>query len=111
MRCEEVLNQLNARADDELRAEDADALGAHLAECSQCRAAGEAFSTIDADLRRAFVPRRQAAARLAENSVAAIRAGATELAAVKPYAPPSRDLAWPQLLIGLSAGFLLAVAL
>ena len=70
MRCEEVLNQLNARADGELRAEDAAALDAHLAECSQCRAAAEGFSTIDADLRRAFVPRRDAAARLAESTVA-----------------------------------------
>ena len=66
MRCEEVLNQLNARADGELPPEDAAGLDAHLAECSPCRAAAEG-STIDAELRRAFVPRREAAARLAEN--------------------------------------------
>ena len=59
MRCEEVLNQLNARADGELPAEDAAELDAHLAECSQCRAAAEGL----ADNRCGFAPRVCSATR------------------------------------------------
>jgi ferric-dicitrate binding protein FerR (iron transport regulator) len=111
MRCDEALNQLNARTDGELRAGEAAALDAHLAECSQCRAAAEGFSTIDAELRRAFVPRRDAAAYLAENTVAALRVSAIAPAAVAT--PPANDprVNWPQVLLSLAAGFLLAVVL
>src|SRR4051812_44702241 len=110
MRCEEALIQLNARADGELRAEDAAALDVHLAECSQCRAAGEAFSIIDSDLRSAFVPQREAAARLAESTIAALRASAIA-PTVAPQAAIEPRVNWPQVLLGLAAGFLLAVAL
>src|SRR4051812_11836868 len=99
MRCEEVLNQLNARADGELRAEDTVALDAHLAECTQCRAAAEGFSTVGAELRRAFAPRRDAAARLAESTIAAIRASAIAPPAVaRPVAIEPR-VNWAQVLL------------
>ncbi len=52
MRCEEAVNQLNARVDGELPAEEAAGLNAHLAECSQCRAAAEGIQTVDAELQR-----------------------------------------------------------
>src|SRR2546422_7994497 len=110
MRCEEVLSQLNARVDGELRAEDADGLDAHLAECSQCRAAAEGLQAIDVELRLAFVPRREAAARLAGSAEALVRAAAgAPVSLALPVAPPPR-LAWGQALLGLAAGFLLAVA-
>src|SRR3954454_3244353 len=111
MRCEEALNQLNARADGELRADDAAALDAHLAECSQCCAAAEGFSTIDAELRSAFGPRNDAAARLAKNTVAAIRATVIAPVAVATVAPIEPRVNWAQVLLGLAAGFLLAVVL
>jgi hypothetical protein len=114
MRCEEVLNQLNARADGELPSQDASPLEAHLAECSQCSAAAEELQFVEADLRRAFVGRREAAARLAEGTAAMVRAAA----AIPPVAPAAhvaavrgRHVEWWQLLAGLAAGFLLAVAL
>jgi ferric-dicitrate binding protein FerR (iron transport regulator) len=107
MRCEEVLNQLNARADGELGADEAAGLEAHLADCSACRSAAEGLEAIDAELRRAFVPRREAAARLAESAAAMVRAsgGGVGVASAAPR------LAWGQILAALAAGFLLAVAL
>jgi hypothetical protein len=113
MRCEEVLNQLNARADGELRAEEAGGLEAHLAECSQCRSAAEGIETIDAELRRAFVSRRAVAARLAEGTVAMIGAAADARASITPLvAPPVAPrprVAWEHALVGLAAGFFLAI--
>src|SRR5262249_20604734 len=109
--CDDVSILLNARADGELRAEDVDALDAHLAECEPCRLTAESLKAIDADLRGAFAPRREAAARLAEDTVAAVRVAATESAAVTPPIPFEPRFAWPQLLVGLAAGFLLAVVL
>ena len=109
MRCEDVLGQLNARADGELRAEDAATLDAHLEGCAQCRSAAESLSSVDAELRRAFVPEREAASRLAENSIAALRASGAESASVVPHATVVPGMAWRQLLVGLAAGFLLAV--
>jgi FecR protein/Putative zinc-finger len=111
MRCEEVLNQLNARADGELRPEDAAGLDAHLAECSQCRTAAEGLQAIDAELRRAFVPRRDAAARLAESAAAAVRASAGASVSIGPPPLPAPGLAWGQAFLALAAGFLLAVAI
>ena len=37
MRCEDALNQLNARADGELPVENSADLDGHLASCSECR--------------------------------------------------------------------------
>src|SRR4051812_26901095 len=108
MRSEEALDQLNARADGELRAEDAAALHTHLAECSQCRVAGEGLSTIDADLRRAFVPRRDAAANLAESTIAALREPAIAPAAIATQTAIEPRMNWIQVLLSLAAGFLLA---
>jgi ferric-dicitrate binding protein FerR (iron transport regulator) len=111
MRCEEALNQLNARADGELRAEDSAALDAHLAECSQCSASAEGFSTVDAELRRAFVPRRNAAARLTQSTMVALRASAIAAPAVATQTAIEPRVNWAQVLVSLAAGFLLAVAL
>jgi hypothetical protein len=109
MRCEEALNQLNARADGELPADDAAVLDAHLAECSQCRAAADGLQTIDVELRGAFVPRREAAARLAESAAAAVRASGSAPPSIAPQVAPPPRLAWGQALVALAAGFLLAV--
>jgi ferric-dicitrate binding protein FerR (iron transport regulator) len=103
MRCEGFLEQLNARFDGELGAEDAAALDAHLAECAECRAAAERLHAIDTELRLAFGARRAAAARLAERTAAVIRASA------EVPKSPAPGLAWGQLLLAMTAGFLLAV--
>lgn len=110
MRCEEVLNQLNARADGEQGAKDESALDAHLAECAQCRAAAESVRTIDEELRRAFSGRREAAARLAESTATLVRVSAGDAALFGPPVATAPRFAWRQALLGLAAGFLLALA-
>jgi len=110
MRCEDALNQLNARADGELPDEAVAPLEAHLAGCSQCRSAGEALQAIDAELRRAFVPRREAASRLGEHTAAIVRTTAGVGGSIAPRVAPAPGLAWGQALVAVAAGFLLAVA-
>jgi hypothetical protein len=111
MRCEDVLNQLNARADGELPAAEADAIDAHLAACSACRSDSEGLASIDADLRQAFAPRREAAARLADAVVGHFPVAVNAPAAVAARRAPAPRFAWRPALGGLAAGFLLAVVL
>ncbi len=116
MRCEDVMNQLNARADGALSDDQATpldnvSLEAHLAECAECRAVAEGLTTINADLRRAFAPRRDAAARLATHAVALVRAS-TEIAATSASkSAPAQHVKWLHVLLAMAAGFLLAVGL
>jgi hypothetical protein len=109
MRCEEALNQLNAQADGESRSEEAAGLAAHLTECAACRAAAGGVQAIDAELRTAFAPRREAAGRLAERVLAEL--GTTSETVVIPSAAAAPKLAWGQALMAMAAGFLLAVIL
>ena len=135
MRCEDVLNALNADADGELSSGAAvpssAALEAHLAECASCRAAAEGLPAIDADLRRAFAPRRTAAALLTESTIAKIRTAtgdrhtSADLSAdALPVSPlpviplsvatpvaAAPHLAWGQMLLAMAVGFVLAVIL
>src|SRR6476659_6257923 len=91
MRCEDALNQLNARADGELPTEGAAELDAHLAECAQCKAAADELQAVDGELRHAFVGRRDAAARLAERTAAMVRQSvASASIAPVPQAAPVR---------------------
>jgi ferric-dicitrate binding protein FerR (iron transport regulator) len=100
MSCEDAWNLISARMDGQLAEEDRARLEAHLAECDACRSAGEAFRAGDAALRRAFAPGRQAAAGVAERTVARLRAAGQG-------APHARRPAL-QLAAAAAAGFLLA---
>ncbi len=62
MDCEQAVSLICARLDGELRPEDQSGLEDHLASCPGCRATAEAVALQDGDLRRAFGPRRRAAA-------------------------------------------------
>jgi ferric-dicitrate binding protein FerR (iron transport regulator) len=99
--CEQALPLISARLDGEVPPGDAAGLDAHLAACPGCRAAAEAFRLQDAELRRAFAPRRAAAARVAERVVARLHE--------TPAAPPRRRVPWLPMLLSAAAGFLLAV--
>jgi hypothetical protein len=111
MRCEDFVIQLNARADGELAAEEAAALEVHLATCPECRAEADAVEAITIELRRAFTPRRDDAALLAESTIAAIRALPVSSTPASASPTAAHRIQWAQLLIGLAAGFLLAIAL
>jgi ferric-dicitrate binding protein FerR (iron transport regulator) len=77
-------------------------LDAHLVQCAACRATEEAFRQQNADLRRAFASRRQAATAVAERVIAQLR-----------VAPPKRPAlpGWLPMLFSAAAGFLLAVGI
>jgi ferric-dicitrate binding protein FerR (iron transport regulator) len=96
--CEQALALLSAHLDREVQPDDRAALEGHLAGCPSCRAAAEALRLQDADLRRAFALRREAAAAVAERVVARLRAA------------PARRWRWLPLLLAAAAGFLLAAA-
>src|SRR3954452_10091098 len=70
MQCGEAINLICARIDGELGEEDAHRVDAHLAGCAECRATAEAMTLQDAQLVRAFAPRRDAAANVAGRVVA-----------------------------------------
>jgi ferric-dicitrate binding protein FerR (iron transport regulator) len=99
--CTQALPLISARLDGELPPGDAADLDAHVAACPACAAAADAFRLQDADLRRAFAPRRAAAARVAERVIGRL-----------PAAPaPHRRTRWWPLLLSAAAGFLLAVVI
>jgi hypothetical protein len=100
MDCEQATPLLSGELDGALAPDEQAQLDAHLGQCAACRATREAFRFQDAELRRAFVPRRQAAAALAERVIA--RLGA---APPRPRTLPR----WLPMLFSAAAGFLLAV--
>jgi ferric-dicitrate binding protein FerR (iron transport regulator) len=76
--CEQALCQISAQLDHENRPDDRESLEAHLRDCAACAAAAEGFRLQDADLRRAFAPRRQAAVAVAERVISRLREAAEE---------------------------------
>lgn len=101
MDCEKAIELVSAAVDREIAPDDRAALDAHLAGCADCRATSDAFRLQDADLRRAFAPRREAVSRLAGRAFARIREPGT--------ARPRRPLSWLRLVSAASVGFLAAV--
>src|SRR5437016_3455209 len=96
MTCEESLNLISAKLDRELPADDALRLEAHLADCASCRATADAMALQDADLRRAFVPRRRAAQDVAQRVIAQL---------------PGRSawrIPWLAMILSAAAGFAIA---
>jgi ferric-dicitrate binding protein FerR (iron transport regulator) len=101
--CEQAQVLLSARLDGAVAPEDRARLEVHLEECAICRAVDAGNRLLDADLRRAFARRRQAAARVAERT-----------AALLPALPPRRmrrRLPWLTMLASAAAGFLVALAI
>src|SRR5215207_5412400 len=66
MNCDQAALLLSAQLDQEIQSDDQGRLDDHLRDCAACQATAEAFRLQDADLRRAFAPRRRAAARVAD---------------------------------------------
>src|SRR5712692_6428225 len=104
MDCEQAQTLLSAQLDREILPEDRPQLAAHLSECAVCRASLEASQVLNADLRRAFAPRRQAATPVADRVVSPLA----------PLPAPNgrarrRRLPWLPMLLSAAAGFLVAV--
>lgn len=102
MDCQLAQNLLCARLDREITPDESDALDVHLRTCPFCRGTAEALPGLDADLRRAFAPRRLAADAVAQRVIARM---------AFPLDGPRRVPPWVPLLLSAAAGFLLAVAL
>ncbi|HVW39285.1 MAG TPA: zf-HC2 domain-containing protein, partial [Pirellulales bacterium] len=73
MDCRQASELIGAWANGELDCGEQAALDEHLANCAECRQAAECQQLTDAELLRAFAPRRRAAARLAESVAAELR--------------------------------------
>jgi hypothetical protein len=103
MDCQQAQNLLCARLDREITPEERGALELHLQTCPLCRGTADALPLLDADLRRAFAPRRAAADAVAQQVIARL---------ALPVAPPTRRMPpWMPMLLSAAAGFLLAVGI
>jgi hypothetical protein len=100
MDCEQALILLVAEMDQEIQADERTVLARHLSGCADCRAAASAFRLQDADLRRAFAPRRRAVDDLAGRVIAQLRP--------IPNKAWGR-VSWLPMLAAAAAGFLIAV--
>lgn len=100
MDCQQVLNELERLIDGELPDDTRAAVEAHLADCEGCRASGANLRGEDAELLRAFMPRRRAAARVADRVVDQLR---------KDRGHRSGWRSWASPVAAAAAGFLLAV--
>jgi hypothetical protein len=97
MQCEDAINLISAEIDGELSGGERSQLDAHLAQCADCRATAEAMRLQDAQLVRAFVPRRKAAADIAVRVTSQLTRSR------------ARRTAWLSPIAAAAAGFLLAV--
>src|SRR5437016_5854835 len=84
MDCEQALTLISAQLDREIAPHDRIAIEAHLQTCPECRATAEAFQLQDVDLRRAFAPRREVAAAVAEQVVGRLGAPTAPLRSTIP---------------------------
>src|SRR5262245_15670638 len=101
MDCQQAQNLLCARLDREITPEERDALDVHLQTCPLCRGTADALPVLDADLPRAFAPRRAAADAVALQVIARL-SPAPSLRRLPPWLP---------MLLSAAAGFLLAVGI
>lgn len=107
MNCHDAAELVNRWIDGELSPGDVAALEAHVSDCAECRAIADGLRAQDSDLRRAFLPQRQAAQRVAAEVLATLERESQ--AAARPVV--ATNLGWGALLLAMAAGFLLAVAL
>jgi ferric-dicitrate binding protein FerR (iron transport regulator) len=99
MDCQEALTLISERVDGEGDSASRAALDAHLLDCPACRETLEMMRQVDADLRRAFRPRREAAQAVAGRVIARLPSEGLR----------QNRLGWLPMLLSAAAGFLLAV--
>ena len=102
MHCDEALPELGRLIDGEAALPDRAALIEHLAHCERCSAACDEMRAADAALLRAFMPRRRAAASVADRVIEQLR---------NERGRQRRVGLWSLALVSAAAGFLLAVVL
>src|SRR5438093_8712199 len=102
MDCNEAALLISAELDGEADDSARDLLRDHLAGCGGCRELSDAVRRQDADLLRAFRPRRRAAEAVAERVIA--RLPARRSSRWSPFS-------WGPVLLAAAAGFLVAVVI
>jgi hypothetical protein len=105
MNCKQSRGFFSAWIDRQLEPADRAELEEHLRECAECRTAAESARDLHADLVRAFESPRTAAARAAEQVIAAIPRAATPA----PLVALARSPNWTALGLALALGFLMAL--
>src|SRR5436305_13911504 len=117
MNCDQARDLVSARLDEKVPSSEHMPLDAHLQECASCRARADAFRHQDTELRRAFLPRRQAALAVAERVIAQMRSAPAQATPGWP-APQERWLwsngprrAWALTAIAVAAAACLAFLL
>ncbi|MGE5193338.1 MAG: anti-sigma factor family protein [Deltaproteobacteria bacterium] len=105
MNCNESRGLFSTWIDRQLEPADRAELEEHLQECAECRIAAENARDLHADLVRAFESPRMAAARAAEQVIAAIPRMATPAQAAVQARSPN----WISLGLALALGFLMAL--
>jgi ferric-dicitrate binding protein FerR (iron transport regulator) len=110
--CEQADILISARIDGEIDQADRAQLERHLADCPACSAVADVLASQDADLDRAFAPRRVAATMLAERVIARLDIPPAE---VNVRSPASIDrswwASWGKPILAAAAGFGLALLL
>jgi ferric-dicitrate binding protein FerR (iron transport regulator) len=106
MNCELATNLISARIDAQISADEQRTLEAHLSDCAGCRATLEALGNQDAELRRAFAPRQEAAQRVAARAMFRVR-GEAAVERARPALPRRFGFLIPVL--SAAAGFALAL--
>lgn len=107
MNCHRAGEMLSGWIDGQLPAEEAVALEAHLSICAECRSLADGLRVQDAELRRAFLPRRQAASQVASQVLETLDRESRTAAQPALLA----RFGWLPLILAVAAGFLLAVIL
>jgi hypothetical protein len=107
--CDQAINLISARIDNEITPSDRAALDSHLSICPACRVTADALAQQDELLDRAFAPRRAAATAVADRVIAQLQT----VAPLKTSAPRTTQKSfwsnWARPLLAAAAGFALAI--
>lgn len=120
MDCLDVQTRLPVWLDHELDADARVLVATHLETCPMCRAHAESLRSLDANLRHAFRPQREAAVQVADRVIDALNLSnnnfvgrallPVEHQATGKSAPPtSQRSSWIWLLLAAAAGFVVAL--
>jgi ferric-dicitrate binding protein FerR (iron transport regulator) len=115
MDCQQAQQEIGRLIDGELPPAELAAVEAHLADCADCGALCDGLRVDDARLLRAFAPRRQASAAVADHVIERLRGERLPIEQASSERPSSerrnrlRRRSWATPLVAAAAGFLLTV--
>ena len=108
MNCEEAESLLSSSIAGELSTDDSSRLNSHLVDCESCRLSLVHLERQDADLRRAFQPRRETAAVVADRVIQTVLEGANFPNRRQRREAKLAQSPWAAIASAAAAGFILA---